>query len=322
MAGFNSISLGQHFGFDGGGGGYHQSPADLDKVRAYTDMRQRIDDRKRVIASQRPQGIDVRAQNIGGSGVLSATSAPSDFGSLLRPRIRSLVTPLNSSPSSSTGAPAISARSLPFRGSTSAELAEFDAGDPTRTAAGTGATTLTPYGTASSRTATRDEIAEPPMTPISSDRTATGVIHGDPGSNWQKQVVANHPEIGVAGSPANLAYVAAHKAATAAGQPFDPHQLAADTMQGLRPNTDSASPATAHDDLPSSRADVPPVPPRIVDESKMTPSRAVGAAAALTSPFFSATYQPSASAPYTPIKWDVNAGRRPLLSARSDTQDY
>lgn len=112
----------------------------------------------------------------------------------------------------------------PFRGSTAEEIAQFRATDPnaaanaaTAAAAGTGKNVVTPYGTASSRTAAPTEATvaalNAPASPIKdANGTQTGVGRPGPATiPWQNQVLAAHPEIGVAGSPQNKAFVAAYK---------------------------------------------------------------------------------------------------------------
>lgn len=107
-----------------------------------------------------------------------------------------------------------------------ATLKEFQASDPNKTgaanvaaAAGKGTMVQTPYGKAGS----------------------TNVTQGK-GATWQEQVVANHPEIGVKGSPANLAFIDAYKNAQkaqgpnpdgSAGAPVDPHAIAQQVITQL-----------------------------------------------------------------------------------------
>lgn len=95
-------------------------------------------------------------------------------------------------------------------------------GDPVAQAAGTGQQVQTPYGTVGSRTASPYEIS----------------------LEQQRAIVAAHPEIGIAGSPANLAFLAAHRTSmgtagpTPGGAPLmppDPMTLANQAMEGLKP---------------------------------------------------------------------------------------
>jgi hypothetical protein len=99
-------------------------------------------------------------------------------------------------------------------------------------AAGTGKTVaLGTFGTGSSRvpTAADNAAAASKATPIMENGVQVGVGRA-PG--WQEQILKEHPEIGVAGSEGNKAYVSAYQDALknkGAGQ-FDPVQLSHDTM--------------------------------------------------------------------------------------------
>lgn len=78
-----------------------------------------------------------------------------------------------------------------------------DAAAKVAAAAGTGQVVQTPYGTASSTSPARGTARTDAVT------TDTGVQHLTP----FQQVVRNHPQVGIAGTPENLAYVKAYKAA-------------------------------------------------------------------------------------------------------------
>lgn len=86
-------------------------------------------------------------------------------------------------------------------------------------AANTGQTVQTPYGPVSSA----PPAAQGPN------------LAGAPGAaNWQQQIVNAHPQIGVAGSPENKAFVAAYKQQYPnGGQPTDHMKLAGDVMSDI-----------------------------------------------------------------------------------------
>lgn len=93
------------------------------------------------------------------------------------------------------------------------------------------------FGTGSSRAAQPGEMMMEngklvPKTPVATE-TANGISRASTVPAWQAQVMQSHPEIAQAGSEGNLAYTKAHQAATAAGKPFDPVQLAHDTMNPI-----------------------------------------------------------------------------------------
>ncbi len=88
------------------------------------------------------------------------------------------------------------------------------------------ASVLTPFGTASAR------FANPGENLTAATTTDTGVQRAAP-LPWQQQVLKDHPDVGIAGSNANKAFVEAHRAAVASGQQFDPHALAETTLAPL-----------------------------------------------------------------------------------------
>lgn len=190
----------------------------------------------------------------------------------------------------------------PFRGSTPEEIAEFRATDPnvaantaTTAAAGTGKSVVTPYGTASSRTAAPAEATvaalNAPASPIKdANGTQTGV--GRPGPAkipWQNQVLAAHPEIGVKDSPQNKAFVAAYK-----GGKVQPGKEL-DFSHTLYPNAAQGATAGAQGSLAGVHANPPQAPvtgpgsnvspgtviastPGIVDAAKQGLKAAIGGA--------------------------------------------
>lgn len=127
-----------------------------------------------------------------------------------------------------------------FRGSTAEELQNFrdtapgSANSPTAKAltanAGTGNTVQTPYGTASSLAPTG------PQGPLAGDQS-NGPQHAGP-TNWQQQLVAKYPTLGIAGHPDNVAFVKAYKDAAKNGTPD--HAALADSIVG--PSGDQPTP--------------------------------------------------------------------------------
>lgn len=114
-------------------------------------------------------------------------------------------------PQMRTAAPAAGGTRPAFGGSTPEEVSDFyknAPAAPTVAAAGTGNSVVTPFGTASSRTATQGEQLANATT------SDTGVTRTAPPrqANWQEQVMAQHPEIGKEGTPQNKAFVDAYKA--------------------------------------------------------------------------------------------------------------
>lgn len=115
----------------------------------------------------------------------------------------------------------------PFRGSTGAEVADFQAGaNPGAVAAKTGQPVATPQGTVGVRFAQKGETMQPAQV------TATGVVRGDP-LNWQQNLVRQFPALGVEGSQANAEFVKSYKAAQAAGGQVDPNLIAQSVMQNI-----------------------------------------------------------------------------------------
>lgn len=107
----------------------------------------------------------------------------------------------------------------------------------TITATPTGNKLTSQFGEGSSRQAAPGEMMMEngklvPKTPVATE-TANGISRASTVPAWQAQVMQSHPEIAQAGSEGNLAYTKAHQAATAAGKPFDPVQLAHDTMNPI-----------------------------------------------------------------------------------------
>lgn len=106
---------------------------------------------------------------------------------------------------------------LGFRGSTQAEVEQFMKDAPSDAkevagVAGTGNTAVTKFGTASS------SMPSGPQGPLVGDQS-TGPKHAPGPTAYQQeqiaaqnQIIKDHPAIGVAGSPENKAFVAAHKA--------------------------------------------------------------------------------------------------------------
>lgn len=75
--------------------------------------------------------------------------------------------------------------------------------------------------------------------------------YGSIGSNWQQEVMAKHPAIGVKGSQANVDFVNAYKAAQAnqpqgpGVAPVDPHQIAQNVMDNIaKPAVSPTAPTT------------------------------------------------------------------------------
>jgi hypothetical protein len=63
--------------------------------------------------------------------------------------------------------------------------------------------------------------------------------YGSIGSDWQQQVMAKHPAIGIKGSQANTDFVKAYGDAKAAGGTVDPHAIAQSVMDNItKPATD------------------------------------------------------------------------------------
>lgn len=141
----------------------------------------------------------------------------------------------------------------PFRGSTGPEVAQFQAGDPTKALAGTGQTVITPYGAVASTTdkSGPTSLAERVSTPTYDEKgvqTGVGRASPSPQPNWQQQVVAQHPEIGVKDSPQNKAFLAAYNAEKTAknlnpdGSPKD-HMALAQQALGSAKGAAGAGPA-------------------------------------------------------------------------------
>lgn len=83
------------------------------------------------------------------------------------------------------------------------------------------------YGTGSVSFA-KPGTPEPTPAQTSAATTPTGVQH-----SWQADVLSAHPDVGIAGSPANTAFVNAYKTAQASGQPIDHMALAEQTLSPL-----------------------------------------------------------------------------------------
>jgi hypothetical protein len=108
-----------------------------------------------------------------------------------------------------------------IQASTPAQLLAFKKNDAvsvsdaaTKAAAGTGQVVQTPYGTASSRMV---KAGTPENAAVVTD---TGVQR-EP-RDWQRELVAKYPAIGVAGSPENKAFVERYKAMESKGGDFNP----------------------------------------------------------------------------------------------------
>lgn len=154
--------------------------------------------------------------------------------------------------------------SVPFRGSTPAEIAEFNKGatpaSDVAAAAGTGRNVTTPYGDVSSAP---DKFAGQVQGPN---------LAGPAGKpNWEQEVVNAHPAIGQPGTPENKAFVSAWKAKYPNGSPKNPtdHMDIADaavgnanrlpgsplTLQsGVQPSTDPNSLAPTSQDAAAAAA--------------------------------------------------------------------
>ncbi len=102
---------------------------------------------------------------------------------------------------------------------------------------GTGNTLTSTYGGGSSHPGAPVDLQGPTLSgaPLGSAPAVTSSTGVQRVPDWQQQVTAAHPEIGVAGSEGNKAYVAAYsKAQTDKGVgKFDPVQLAHDTMSPI-----------------------------------------------------------------------------------------
>lgn len=112
-----------------------------------------------------------------------------------------------------------------MRGSTPAEIRRFETGavpsNDIRAVAGTGQEVATPYGPISSRAV----AAGTPQAPATV--TDTGVTR-PAAEDWQQQIVRRFPQVGVAGTPENKAFVEAYKAQNKPGaeNSFNPVSLA------------------------------------------------------------------------------------------------
>lgn len=118
---------------------------------------------------------------------------------------------------------------IQLRGSTPAEIAKFKAADATsvseataREAAGTGKVVKNPYGTGSS-TVVKAGTPEQPATV-----TDTGVVR-DKSDPWDVALVKKYPQIGIAGTPENKAFVEKYKAfqAQASADPNSSYDMGA-----------------------------------------------------------------------------------------------
>lgn len=210
-----------------------------------------------------PSSGEVRSVKPWGGGTTSDGTAAGDAASLARDK--ATFAPHDAAPVAPTpkAGPmyAGAGSAAPFRGSTADEIAEFNKGtDANRvaSAAGTGVPVATQYGTASSRTAAPGEklATAAPITDAKGNVTGVGRsgpppvqgpnIAGPAGApNWQQQVVNAHPEIGVKGSPQNLAFVAAHKAGQVQpGKELEfSHSLYASNAAGTPKTADGTTPA-------------------------------------------------------------------------------
>jgi len=116
--------------------------------------------------------------------------------------------------------------------------------DATKAVAGKNETAWTQYGPVSSRTPAPGENLPPATitsTGVSRDVGQTPQMQGPNlagpagAPNWQQQIVNKHPEIGVAGSSANKAFVDAYKKANPnGGAPSDHMALADSVVNGLQ----------------------------------------------------------------------------------------
>lgn len=159
-------------------------------------------------------------------------------------------------PQMRTAAPAASGTRPAFGGSTPEEVSDFYKGapNPTKDVAGTGQQVLTPYGFAGSTTdkSSPARLAERPATPTYDEKgKQVGVGRASPALNWQEQLVAKHPEIGVKDSPENKAFVAQYKQAQAAkelnqdGSPKDHFGMAESAIASTKPPSMGGSGAGA-----------------------------------------------------------------------------
>jgi hypothetical protein len=169
-----------------------------------------------VVSRPAPSSADIAPRGSGPGGrVMSGSEAAANLA-----QTRALIAPHGGKP-------------LPLEPTAQSVLAARDAARVAEVA-GTGKTVETGYGTASSRNAPTGEKLAPAVT------TNTGIVRNQPAAvpatppNWQQQITAKYPQIGVEGSPENKAFIAAHNAGKGAAG-YDPMKVA-DSISG--PNGD------------------------------------------------------------------------------------